>query len=493
MEILAIIALCLIAFFPTVNYEVIVDDIRQLDAVQRGCFAGAWTWKNFIHRLAGRLYGAGTFAALGPCKTCRGKREIPTLHEETVKSIPCPHCKATGKAWQTNLKVDHAFTLALHTTASVLIYLALGHNVTSLCAALLWAINPTNMQTSVWLNGRRYLVNIIIVLAMIALGPWAMPLYVFTPFFQPSAIFAPLVYGLWGLAFTAAMVIYAWPRWIRNRVDGRMKAITYSGMKKFSLDRVNVTIKTFGFYTLQMIVPTRPLLVYPFLADWGVTKKGTDQAHKIDGFWLAGALAMVTVVTGIFALHGNERMWLAFAALALLQQCNIIPATQTAADRYCSLPNVFVMYFVAKFAGPIGTLIILAYYLPVLMSALPMFRNINAYYDYHLFYDPNSVIVRKFKINWMLRTDDVMGAWELIKAGLIRNPEDFSMLYQATICLSKMGDAKMAIHYLDKAEKNHYIEQEALWRDHLKQIRNELTAHKNAGRVHPKDFAQGKR
>jgi hypothetical protein len=130
------------------------------------------------------------------------------------------------------------------------------------------------------------------------------------------------------------------------------------------------------------------------------------------------------------------------------------------------------------------------------MSALPLFKSINSYYDYQLFYNPNDTIVRKFKINWMLRTDDVMGAWELIKAGLIRNPEDFSMNYQAMVCLGKMGDAKMALHYLDKAEANHYIEQEPQWREHLKQMREQLEMNNKPMRpnhISPKDYARGVR
>jgi hypothetical protein len=94
----------------------------------------------------------------------------------------------------------------------------------------------------------------------------------------------------------------------------------------------------------------------------------------------------------------------------------------------------------------------------------------------------------------MLKTDDVMGAWELIKAGLIHNPNDFSMLYQAAICMGKMGDHKMFVYYMDKADENHYLGQEPFWASHMKQIRESFKAPRPMTRMKPAEYATyGKR
>ena len=489
MEVLAIVLLCLLVYSSTLRFSLIVDDIRYADSIQRGLFANR---KWGFQLLTSRLYGVGTFAKINKCRACKGHRKLPVHDNGKIQEVACHQCAGTGRSWQVDPFVEHGFTLFLHTLASVLVFFALGHNSISFAAALLYAIHPTNTQTSIWLNGRRYLINVIIVLTMMILGPLAAPLYFVTPFFQVNAIFAHVIYGWWGLALTAAAVIYAWPRWLKARVDSRMKSILNPDMRTWHPGRFIIIIKTFGFYTMQMVLPQRTMVVYPFIANWGLNKQGNKDAYSIDLYFVIGFLAIGLSSFGFLTLQGPEKWWVAFGFLALLQQCNIIPATQTIADRYCSIPIIFVAYFLAKTAGPIGCIIIGTYYLTSLFAALPLFKDINSYYDYHLYFDPFGTIVRKFKINWMLKSHDVMGAWELIKQGIIRNPNDFAMLYQAAICMAQMGDTKMFTYYLDKAEENHYIGQEEAWGQHLKDLRKANNDNKKnrIGAMSPKDYAQ---
>lgn len=490
IEIILIIALCVVAFLPTINFHLIVDDIRHASSVQSGMFANQ---KLSLRSIASRLYGVGTLAKIDQCPRCKGRRRMPEYIEGSIKEMPCVNCKATGRAWVIDTKAEHAFTMLLHTTACVLIYFAFGQNVVSTCAAMLYAVNPTNTQTSVWLNGRRYLVNVIIVLLMISLGPLAAPLYLFTPLLQVNAIFAPVMYGWPGFILVGAVIAYAWPKWIKSKVDQRFKGIINEDMKTWHPGRFVVVVKTFGWYTAKMIFPSRTMLVYPYIVNWGLHKEGNDDAYRLDLFFFIGVVAMLAAVFGFATLEGNEKWWVALAFLSLLQQCNIIPATQTIADRYCSIPIIFVMYFTAKFVGPIGTTLLATYYLTRLFEALHLFRDINSYYDYHLFHDPAGTIVRKFKINWMLKSGDVMGAWELIKAGLIRNPKDFSMLYQAAVCMAQMGDKKSFDHYMDKAEENHYLGQEKLWAPHIQEMRDSYKKNVAPRHVSPVEFAKGRR
>jgi hypothetical protein len=483
MELLFLISLVCIVFFRTIYFQIIVDDIRLLDQIQKGSLGGKWTAKNFLQRIASRLYGTGTWARIGKCSTCRGTRNIDAFGDDSRKTIPCPACKGTGKAWMVSLKEEHATTLVLHTLATCLVYLALGHNQVSFFAAILYAVHPTNLQTSVWMNGRRYLVNVIIVLLMALLGPAGLLLYLITPLFQVTAIFAPVMYGWWGILVSGAMLLYAWPRFIRGKVKSRLDQIYNLDMKIWHRRRIIIIVKTMGFYLLQMTVPSRTMMVYPLLANWGLNKDGNDEAYRCDLYFYAGLVGLGVLAVGPFLLSGQERWWLILLGLATLQQCNIIPATQVIADRYCSVPTIFMTYFVAKFAGPIGSTILGLYYLNGLFSALPLFQDIHQYYNYHLFYDPKGIIVRKFKVNWLLKTGDIIGAWELIKVGLTHNPGDFSMNYQAAVCMAQMGDKKAFESYLDKAELNGYLGQESQWVEHLKQMRASMGG--DNGKHHP--------
>lgn len=55
-----------------------------------------------------------------------------------------------------NKKIDHGLSILAHTLVCVMMYLALGHNEVSFMAALLFSVNPTNNQGSVWISGRHY-------------------------------------------------------------------------------------------------------------------------------------------------------------------------------------------------------------------------------------------------------------------------------------------------------------------------------------------------
>ena len=55
-----------------------------------------------------------------------------------------------------NKRIDHALNILAHTLVCVMMYLALGQNEVSFMAALLFSVNPTNNQGSVWISGRHY-------------------------------------------------------------------------------------------------------------------------------------------------------------------------------------------------------------------------------------------------------------------------------------------------------------------------------------------------
>ena len=172
-EYLIIILFVLVLYFPALKCLVIVDDVRWYGAIKQG----HWAWKNkptlktFPKWLVDRLYSGGTFG-------------IQWNQKITRWSI-------------TSVQIDHAFSIALTAVIGVLMYL----DFHSFWAVLLWASSSITTHIAVWLNGRRYAINTILVLLMVACinagGYWpilALPLYAITPFFHMTALCAPVLY-----------------------------------------------------------------------------------------------------------------------------------------------------------------------------------------------------------------------------------------------------------------------------------------------------------
>ena len=501
----SLIGFNIVLYFRTIFFTIVVDDIRQYSRIQASPHWGKFSFKNILGFLSSRLYSGGTFSFIKDCWTCKGKLIVEAFDNNTqdkkIQNVTCPTCHGTGRARSINTRLDHAFTLFLHATICVLIYFALGHNKISFFAAMLYSCNPANNQTAIWLNGRRYAVNIILTLLAALTSPFGILLLLFTPLFQFTAFFSPVLFGWWGCALIPVALFLGRDR-IIHFYKVRMKSIVNPDMTTFHKGRVIVTIKTFGFYIRKMLFPGRTFMCYPFLANWGLTKEGNNEAYRLDSNFYVGIGALSACLAGLFILKGNYFFYLLFMTLATLQWCNIQTATQTAADRYISLPNVFMMFFVSAFCftylGSYALVAIAAlgaYYVTTLQTTMLMYQDINTYYDYHNYFDPKNTITRKFKINWMLKTGDVLGAWDLIRTGLVLNPTDFSMNYQAAVATMLMGDTKMSNFYLDNCDKNHYINQESLWTKSIQEIREKnkqaSQPFKRQAGMSPTDFAKG--
>jgi len=476
-----------ILYFPTLFFSVIVDDIRQYQKIKDGLFL-PFKLKTFINSIGIRLYGGGTFAYKRACWVCKGKDEN------------CANCKGSGLAWSINTIYDHGFTLFLHATICVLIYFALGRNQISFWAAILYAVNPANNQTSMWLNGRRYALTIILTLLAALTPPFGMLFFLLTPLFYFSSLFTPVLYG-WEYLIAVPALLFVFRNKIISFYNNRMRSIANNDMKTMHIGRVTVFVKNFGFYLIKMALPGRTMMCYPFLSDWGMTKEGNRKAYAIDFNFIVGAIGLAASVYGMVVLPKPHNLYLAMAALTTAQWCSVQTATQLAADRYISLPNVFAMVLLSAgifhFFGnnayiPIAAL--LAYYVANLFVSMKMYRSMEDYYDYHEYFYPQNTIVRKFKINWLLKSGDVLGGWDQVRKGLVYNPSDFALLYQAAVATNLMGEYKMSNFYLGKAEENHYINQQGLWDktiDELRTNNNQKLSPAKKFHIKKEEFARG--
>ncbi len=455
MEIIIIVLFNVILYGLSIKHGLVCDDIRQYERVKKGYISDINIWKYPIEKIKRLLYSGGMFGV-------------------------------------GHVKRDHAFRIFLHTTICVLMYLALGRDQISLMAALVYACHSANNQTSLWLNGRRYAVNIIIVLLMILFKPLGILLYPATSLFQVSAVFAPILYGGWWFLLVPVVILICWKD-VKTKIDTRLKAVYTDDLKKYSWKRLIIIVKTYGFYFVKMIFPGKCFLIYPDLYFWGLSKDGNKEAYSLNRLFWQGILAAMISVCGAF--YFKEQlfyMWI-FMILSTLQWCNIISATQQIADRYISLPNVFMTYFISYlihvyfgfYAVPILASLIV-YHTVHLNYLMPMYKDIGRFYDYHNFHQPMNVHCNCFKSHWYNMTGRAIEGFAQLMESHRHNRKDFKTLFLLSEACRMMCDFNGARHFIQLAGKSPYIGQEEVTRERVKLLLKEIFIEEEMDKINRK-------
>lgn len=437
MEYLLLIVLNIFLFYKTTNNMIILDDIPWFSYIKNRKFKD-YGIKNIHVYISHKLYGIGTL------------------------SVNHKH----------SLVIDHWFRILLNTSISVLIYVCLGKNNISFWASILYICNPVNNQITLWANGRRYAINVILVLLMVSIGSMGAILYPLTYFFHMTAFFSPIL-----LAYNNPLFILLIPvtiaiayKSIINKINQRKKTMKDEDRLVFKPNRLIIIVKNFGHYIFNMLAPNIVSYIYPTLHTWGVTKYGNKDAYSINKDFYKGILAIILSIVSIVLFTGQNKYFAIFAILSTLQWCSIIPVIQDLADRYISVANVFVMfllsYSVINLFPESYTIILVAlsiYYSSKLFIAQRMYKNMFSFWDYHLYFFPECNSPRKYAINHYLHADnkgipkDIIKAWYLCKEGLKHNPNDFIFLHQSAICHAAIGEYELARKFANKAKENYYI------------------------------------
>ena len=313
---LIIVGVCITFYARIINYLLVVDDLTQFEIMKTGQKCELKK-AGFVRWIKYKLYGFG------------GVFGVDFKNQNTQRN---------------SIRKDHALTLFLHTTICCMIYEFLGHNDISFWAAILYAVNPINHQTSIWSNGRRYAINVILVLAMLALPkPWGLLAWVCTPFLHLTAVFAPILMG-WKYAIAIPIAgLIAW-YWQYKDYQMRMGTQKSDEMLNWKPTRLIPSIKLFGFYMIKTIFPGRIMMVYPHLYFWGLSKSGNDDSHRLNlSFW-RGILSLGLVAFGLCYYHGQNLLYFTFAVLAILQWCGWMLCVQHSCERYSACATPFIMY-----------------------------------------------------------------------------------------------------------------------------------------------------
>lgn len=450
-HILIIITVYLIIYFPTLKFKYITDDEEMICRIKEGFFKN----RGIIDFIKLRLYGAGTFGL--------------------------------------NSEVDHAFTILINMVIGVLIYIAFGSSDISFWAAILYAFNPINHSTSIWLNGRRYAINIILTLGMLLLSnkfgfegrSLAMILYLSSGLFHMTAILTPILFGPgFILAIVGCGLIFE--RQIRGVIGSRMDQIAECDMKHFTPKSFIIVIKSYGFYFWRMLIPGVCALIYPDLFYWGKNIGGNLNAYKINRCFFKGVFAFVLCFLACFFIPHDDVYWAIFTILGILQWCNFIPVLQTLADRYISAVCPFMMFFLSYFLHMTGifyipfVIIFLIYYYFSLSTVMRMYQNIETFYEYQIDYFPQIPVPALAYIECLMLTGKMDKALAIIRNGLMENPKDFEFLrFGALFSLFKQ-DYDHGIVFINEAEKNLYIGQEIEQRNVLENLRKQFNAIKKS-------------
>lgn len=469
--------LCL--FYPALKCLIIVDDIRWYRKIKEGHFKQFKGWRMIVER----LYSGGTF---GPFEDCPNG----IIRIEGITHKDCPRCKGAGVIEKqrkyfgkiiTGIQIDHAFSIFLMCIICTLIYAdfhSILGNQKALWAVLLFASSSITTHIAVWLNGRRYAINIILTLLIVACikagGFWlilALPLYAITPFFHMTAFFVPVLYP-WSIPLMILLLCIFWKA-IYSRVMSRLNSIFDCDRKYLKPRRIIVVIKTYGFYFFKMILPLQTRICYGFLYMWGETPEGDKDAYAINMAFWKGISSLVITIISIICLPSSLRGYAVFMAVSTLQWCNIVNATQVTADRYACMPLIFMSVILAHFLPWSVCMVMVAINISCTSQCYRMYENVQGMFDYHFYNWPNITLVNKEYIAFCIKIGDYIKAYTIVKECLRFNPTDFSLLHAAAVCARVANQRPQARAYVEIASKHLYYGQEEV---QLRWIKNFLAS-----------------
>jgi len=226
-----------------------------------------------------------------------------------------------------------------------------------------------------------------------------------------------------------------------------------------------------------MIYPGVTMMNYRTLIEWGVTDRGNKDAYSLNWDFYKGVIALVS--TAMIVMIGDLRLYGLFILLSTIQWCAVVCAFQQLADRYISLTNVFMMFVVAYLlhTTPYGAwfcALLFVYYVTQLNVTMRMYRTIEDFFEYQMFFEPTLARNRLIYADSYLQAQDVTRAWLIVERGIFYEPNDFELLFMAARCSASVGMIDKAEHFIQRAEKNFYIGQEELQKQRIAVLRKQM-------------------
>ena len=383
-----------------------------------------------------------------------------------------------------NPMVAHFISIITHTACAMMIYLSLGSFFgdypSAFLAALLFSINPINMQGSVWISGRNYAVSAIFALSMFLFPLISWMPYIATSHFAVNAWFAPLLFLGTKYWYMAGIIPITWLLTTNNRQTlhrklwetGDLKT-TNSEMRAIKIQKIIPFLKTYIYYFGLCVFPFRLGIEHDFLRGFGTNKTDNAKGYKMDwifftGLAVFGSVCLLSVHSILTSYHSilishnwNPIIWgLFWFTINIAMWCNFVTYQQQLAERYCYLANIGMMFAIAN--------LIINY--PVLIAVFLIAYLIRLWYSMEIYLDDywaveHTLIEQKgMYYLWLMRgvkkfmIKDHIGALYDFNMAYRFKPYDLKILFNLATTTFLLGDADKAREYLTKARENVYDE-----------------------------------
>ena len=380
-----------------------------------------------------------------------------------------------------NIQIDHLCTIFLHTTTCCMIYIAFGESTQALLASLLFSVLPVNNQVSIWLNGKRYACNAILVLAMWYMKPLGWVFWLFTPLWNINAFMAPMLFlrtQWWWLAFTIPLFLLIGWNTIYKRWLGRIAMMPEGEIRTIAPRKLKLVPKAFGYYFWHCIFPRDMAFYHMLLSNFGHSEKDNKECYALDAQFWVGVVTLAGVLTTM-ALNWHNPLGLGlFWYLVFLAQYLHFPisVTQAIAERNTYIANIGLMWAVSYLCltTPILFPILFTYYLTKLWNFMPAYKDLYNFYGYSLHTFPDHFRARAHRAKLHLEQKQYFFAVRECAIGLYHRPTDCRLnilMAQALINLGMFGDAEVR---LKTVEDNLVIGQEQTYSGLVKQCRGHM-------------------
>ena len=375
--------------------------------------------------------------------------------------------------WHRNSMIAHFITLCVHTVTCVMIYLVFGKSDIAFLTAVLFSINPVNIQGSVWISGRNYATTSILVLLMYAFPFFSIIPYYFTSIFSVAGWFAPLIFlwtPYWWLVFLIPIMLLVDKR---NRATFKRKIwgpfqektgtkTTNSEMKAIKVDKLIVFTKTFGYYFKLCLFPFVVGIDHKFLYGFGTNRTDNLIGYKINGDFWFGLMCGMTPFVAFYLGFREVGFGLWWFSVNIAMWCNFLTIQQQVAHRFSYLATIGLMYALANLiiAYPIVITAILVFYLTRLWYLMPSYLNDYWAVEYCV------QETRTFHYVWLMRgvkkffIKDFQGAYYDFMEAYRHKPYDFKVLYNIASTSLILGNIGQSKHFLELAKQNIYDEME---------------------------------
>lgn len=286
---------------------------------------------------------------------------------------------------------DHVLKIVL--TATIGCMLLWCFNV---WVALLWVAHPINNQLTVWLNGRRYQVSLLLGLLSYKLpiaGFILFPIAVYihpisAPILIVTAVTVTPVAWLWSIP--ALLNIKHLVRWTKARLDIQPFEI----YKTFNWGKPIMAVKCLAEYFRHCLFPTGFTMYHPQI--WGVAELEGNKARNYAvnaQFWLCVAFVALISCIGVI-VGGTCLIGLLIAFVGILPWLGIvINPTQLWAQRYASLMSIGTSMFTYGLCSLIGEQyligIVLVYSI-ITLKDMSMYKDIFSFFHHHALHQPHN-------------------------------------------------------------------------------------------------------